>query len=183
MKKLIVMAAVVVAAIATNAATVNWGSGTIKLPSGANAKATVTASLFVVDATTYATYAAYTDATALSDAVNAAYGSVTPTATKTSTTKSIATISYGDDYSAGDSVYAVLLYTTTENEIAYWMGNYGTVTLESAQDIDLGQLANLMGGAGGSTATAWSTAAVPEPTSGLLMLLGMAGLALRRRRA
>ena len=35
---------------------------------------------------------------------------------------------------------------------------------------------------GGSTPTAWSTAAVPEPTSGLL-LLGMAGLALRRRRA
>lgn len=29
----------------------------------------------------------------------------------------------------------------------------------------------------------WYTAAVPEPTSGLLMLLGMAGLALRRRRA
>jgi len=29
----------------------------------------------------------------------------------------------------------------------------------------------------------YSTAAVPEPTSGLLMLLGMAGLALRRRRA
>ena len=28
-----------------------------------------------------------------------------------------------------------------------------------------------------------STAAVPEPTSGLLMLLGMAGLALRRRRS
>ena len=182
MKKLLVMAAVAVAAIATNAATVNWGSGTIKLPSGANAKATVTASLFIVDATTYATYAAYTDATALSDAVNAAYGSATPTATKTSTTKSIATISYGD-YSAGDSVYAVLLYTTTENETAYWMGNYGTVTLESAQDVDLGQFANLMGGAGGSTATAWSTAAVPEPTSGLLMLLGMAGLALRRRLA
>lgn len=31
--------------------------------------------------------------------------------------------------------------------------------------------------------TSWSTASVPEPTSGLLMLLGMAGLALRRRRA
>lgn len=29
----------------------------------------------------------------------------------------------------------------------------------------------------------WYTTAVPEPTSGLLMLLGMAGLALRRRRA
>ena len=29
----------------------------------------------------------------------------------------------------------------------------------------------------------WQSAAVPEPTSGLLMLLGMAGLALRRKRA
>lgn len=29
----------------------------------------------------------------------------------------------------------------------------------------------------------WSTAAVPEPTSGLLMLLGVAGLALKRKRA
>ena len=29
----------------------------------------------------------------------------------------------------------------------------------------------------------WYTASVPEPTSGLLMLLGVAGLALRRRRA
>ena len=29
----------------------------------------------------------------------------------------------------------------------------------------------------------WSAAAVPEPTSGLLMLLSMAGLALRRKRA
>lgn len=34
-----------------------------------------------------------------------------------------------------------------------------------------------------SSAGWYSTAAVPEPTSGLLMLLGIAGLALRRRRA
>lgn len=33
------------------------------------------------------------------------------------------------------------------------------------------------------TASNWHTMAVPEPTSGLLMLLGLAGLALKRKRA
>jgi len=33
-----------------------------------------------------------------------------------------------------------------------------------------------------SSADVWNTAVVPEPTSGLLLLLGVAGLALRRKR-
>lgn len=38
-------------------------------------------------------------------------------------------------------------------------------------------------GASSFAGAGWYTQSVPEPTSGLLMLLGMAGLALRRRRA
>ena len=177
-----ILAAAIVATVAANAAAVNWNSGTILLPSGANAKATVSASLFIVDATTYATYSAYTDAAALSDAIYTAYNGATADSTKTSTAKSLANITYGD-YAAGDTVYAVLLYTTTEDSVDYWMGNYATATFEAAQNVSVGQLANYLGGNSTAGATAWSTAAVPEPTSGLLLLLGMAGLALKRKRA
>ena len=36
---------------------------------------------------------------------------------------------------------------------------------------------------GSQSAATWNTVAVPEPTSGILLLLGMAGLALKRKRA
>ena len=48
------------------------------------------------------------------------------------------------------------------------------------------QIGGLDAGAGNmqsATQNASNWAAVPEPTSGLLMLIGIAGLALRRRRA
>ena len=185
MKKLMILAAAVVASVAANAAAVSWDSGVISLPDGSKAgKGDVTAYLFNVTKAVYDTYAAYTDATALSDALYTAYSGSFASAdgTKTSPKAGTANLTDGkDDYGVG-TYYAVVLYTTTQDAKDYWMGNYASATIDAAQDVAVSDLALKLGGTS-TTATAWSTAAVPEPTSGLLMLLGMAGLALRRRRA
>ena len=65
-------------------------------------------------------------------------------------------------------------------------GNYVTWSQQATQEvvdptaptygIDVSMFNNIAKGD-------WQTASVPEPTSGLLLLLGMAGLALKRKRA
>lgn len=76
----------------------------------------------------------------------------------------------------GDAYFKVILtYTTATHEY--------TLEKESGA-VDLSNIT-----AQAKTATfnmnnqTWTAAAIPEPTSGLLLLLGMAGLALRRKRA
>ena len=182
MKKLMILAAAVVASVAANAAAITWGSGTVYLADSSKAgKDAVTGYLFLIDATTYGTLAANSTGTAMSDAVYAAYGSSlgSATATKTTTAKGIANITDPTVYANGDTAYAAVLFIEGDN----YMGNVATYTLTSDLDASVGGMATtLFGNVGSSTtATAWSS--VPEPTSGLLMLLGMAGLALRRRRA
>ena len=182
MKKLMLAITVVALGISANAAALKWGSGTVTLADSTTAgKDTVSASLFLVDATTYATYAAYTSGKELSDAVYAAYGSATASATATTSKKGVATITDPTTYANGSTAYGIILYTEGDN----YMGNVATYTFTSDMDSTIGDLSMTIGGdvGGGSTATAWSTAAVPEPTSGLLLLLGMAGLALKRKRA
>ena len=184
MKKLMVLAAAVVASVAANAAAITWGSSAITMANDAKAgKGDVTGYLFLVDATTYGTYSSMTDGKTLSDAVYAAYGSSlsSASASKATTAKGMANIVDTTVYANGSTAYGIILYVEGDN----YMGNYATYTFTSDLDAEISSLSTTIGGdiGGGSNATAWSTAAVPEPTSGLLMLLGMAGLALRRRRA
>ena len=119
------------------------------------------------------------------NAVYAAYGSKTGDAYATTTTTKKGAANLLDDskeYAAGNSAYAAILYTYGSGDDLQFMGNVGKVTFESAMNVEsAGMSLNLLGTS--STPTAWSTAAVPEPTSGLLLLLGMAGLALKRKRA
>ena len=193
MKKLMIALAVAAVAAIGNAASVNWGAGTVTEPGGATANKSVTGYLFVLTADQYsALNTAYGSATGssagekMANTVWNAYGDKLDSAYATGTTTKKGLLTLTDDsksYGAGDAAYAALIYTYGSGDDLKYIGNIGTVTLEGAMDAEGTDMAVNLFGSTTAGSTAWTAAAVPEPTSGLLMLLGMAGLALRRRRA
>ena len=188
MKKLVIAVAVAAIAVVSNAASINWGSGTVLEPGGATSKKTVTGYLFVLDSTAYASLlSAWDNGTGeeLSKLVASTYSGSLESAYASKTTTNAGKANLTDDSAdySSKTAYAAILYTYTSGTDTYYMGNIGSVTVEGTLDVDVANMASFVGGGDSGTATAWSTAAVPEPTSGLLLLLGMAGLALKRKRA
>ena len=97
-----------------------------------------------------------------------------------------------DDAISNDAINAISSATDTGHLQDYKLvlltddGKYkaeitGTATIESI--IGMGETTYIQNMVYTAALTAGDWSAVPEPTSGLLMLLGMAGLALRRKRA
>ena len=175
--------AAVMAAVAANAATFSWKTttaGKIYEAGSTTLLGSATAYLFDADAVSQAAVLAAFDAgTAIS---TLAYADTT---TVSSGAIALKQFDVPTGYDAGDTFTAYFALVVDDS---IYIGPTSSASTPATGDKGMTFNAKTSSQAaaldikGGYAGAGWY-AAVPEPTSGLLMLLGMAGLALRRRRA
>ena len=183
MKKIMIAVAVVAMATIANAAAVAWNSGTIYRAGDAAGSDGAKAAMNQVTAYLYAlTAAEYTAAQSMDTAtLYTTYSAKTATLTTNSKGNGAANISQTVDDASGMH-YGLILYVDTTNanlpagKDAFVKAALATADVGGATTVTVGNMIT-------SSAVSSTWTAVPEPTSGLLMLVGLAGLALRRRRA
>ena len=190
MKKLMIMLAAVAMAASVQAASVSWSSVTMYNAEGAKVKASTTMFVYLLDQTAYNSltdiWATYGD-----DVKNGGTTAANVGGTKSSSLNSKASVSAPNGTAVANTTYyaAVITIYGTGDDMKYYAEKASVTTGDDGN-------ATYQFGAGAldtaaAAATAWQSAVtpgpgpepVPEPTSGLLVLLGVAGLALRRRRA
>ena len=190
MRKLLIATSALCVATFAQAAAVNWNSGVLNDSSGAAVTSTdqITGYLWEIQLQDYSVYAAMDSVSLSKDIANkflaGDLGDALVSKGNTYTTRGGANLNMtgADAWGSGDTAYGLLLYIDpTGSEEVMYMANVAAVPFDAAQDKTIDGMSITRGGADGSGATAW--AAAPEPTSGLLVLMGLAGLMLRRKRA
>ena len=188
MKKLIVAAVAVAMSVVANAAQIKW-SNTNGIADGTADGGTTAAVVYLINSATLtqsAIYDAVMAGATLDAVVEGKIVNSTSLADGFMDAQTFTTSAYADNSKQTmymvcfDSDLNALYFSEELNKTI--LGTGATKYAFSANSSVEATMADMSGfdkSYGG-----WvSTAAVPEPTSGLLMLLGMAGLALRRRRA
>lgn len=195
MKKLMFTLAAVLAAGMIQAAQVTWNTGTaVKgITSDSNpafgsanaASGTLSLYVWLVNEATYNS----TGIDKIWDTYGASLGTATASVTGKSGAAGTNVRTTGLSFSTTEDTpyYGLVLVgldTDKDGTLDYYIANKATANINTAgTDATISNLAKNLGGTGGTAITGWTSASVPEPTSGLLMLMGLAGLALRRKRA
>ena len=189
MKKLMFMLAAVAMAACAQAASVYWTCTYVA--KGTENYVDNGLAFFVNEATlSQSDFLALTGkgATAISDALSGSYSYTGGSDGKYSVAKAgaVANSALGlSDATTDNSAYLVIFDTATITDASNFyvteVKTFYTLSGTFSQQIKWGDQEERSSAAG-----AWKSvggSAVPEPTSGLLMLVGLAGLALRRKRA
>ena len=181
MKKIMCLIIAAVATFVASAATVSWSATNVYGTDGATKNSSI-GYLFAVagDVTTDAvkTILAGSDAAAVQSYFSAnSQSSVTPTTAGTYSGPKT-------DYASGEASFFAVIFdgATIADSSNYYMTTVSTVTVPGSGNkvVAFGnQSSATFGKTDAYTAAGWAT---PEPTSGMLLLLGGALLALRRKR-
>ena len=186
MKKVMFMLAAVACAASVQAATIKWGTGTVKLPDGTTNMTKSNVSLYFWSENIADPWAS-TKVTKSGEGDTATYAVAASDAASYAVKTGIATITGNTStYSNGDTAYgAVILTYDSNNDGKIGIGDYymtGTGSYELISDVSRTPNLAMSSWTQITASSSGGTTPVPEPTSGLLMLLGMAGLALKRKR-
>ena len=200
MKKLMIAAAIACVAAMSQAASIKWGGDIAQSdgtnPVGAGSVAYLIRGATAADAAVSVITADGADWSAWSTDTGAKIvGSYTLSSAEAETNYRFESLY--DITGTEDAGYYSVVVVDGQAGAAGLTGSYNYAGQNTLVDPSSGATTDLTVGDGWSTSTAWigqggfsavefkgaSPTPVPEPTSGLLMLLGVAGLALRRKRA